>query len=99
MPTVLPGLVRLAVRAPSSRRRFDLRGHSRRACELREPEVQNLHLAPLGEENVRGLDVAMDDSFRVCGIDRVRQLNAHFEQTINRQRSAVQFSVESLTLD
>ena len=84
MPTVLPGLVRLAVRAPSSRVASILGGHSCCASELGEPEVQNLHLAPLSEENVRGLDVAMDDSFRVCGIDRVRQLNAHVEQTINR---------------
>ena len=76
-----------------------LGGHSRCARELGEAEVQNLHLAPLGKENVRRLDVAMDDSFRVCGIDRVRQLNAHVEQTINRQRSAVQFGIESLTLD
>src|SRR5208282_1718482 len=57
-----------------------LRGNSGWAGELGQAEVQNLHLTSLGQEDVRGLDVAMDNPFRVRCVERVRQLNAEVEQ-------------------
>ncbi len=42
---------------------------------LRYTEVEQLHLATLGEEEVCWLNVAMQDAFRVCGIERVGYLN------------------------
>src|SRR5208282_6671739 len=52
-------------------------------CELGEAEIQNLHLTPLGNENIRRLNVAMDDALGVRGVQRVRQLNAHIEQAVD----------------
>ena len=46
---------------------------------LGEAKVENFRLAALGDENVGGLDVAMDDAFGVCGVERVGDLDADFE--------------------
>ena len=41
------------------------------AGHLREAEVENFGVAALGDENICGLDVAMDDAFGVRGVERV----------------------------
>jgi hypothetical protein len=58
-------------------------------AEFRDAEVEELGLAPLAEEHVGRLDVAMDDAFSVRGIERVRQLPAHLEDLRQGQRAAV----------
>ena len=56
--------------------------------DLREAEIENFGLAAIGEKNIRGLDVAMNDVFGMCGVQRVGGLNAGFQQSIKRQRPA-----------
>jgi len=41
---------------------------------LRETEIEDLDLAATGDEDIRWLDVAMDDASFVRGIERVRDL-------------------------
>ncbi len=56
--------------------------------DLRQPEVENLCLTSIRDEDVRGLDVPVDDSFRVCGIERVGDLDAQIEHRFDLQRLA-----------
>src|SRR5438477_11934792 len=42
---------------------------------LGQPEIKNLRLAPGSYENVRRLDVTMENTFRMCGIECVGNLN------------------------
>ena len=51
-----------------------------------ESEVQNFCATALGDENVGGLDVPMNDSFTVCGVERVRNPNRQTHQDIRLDR-------------
>jgi hypothetical protein len=42
---------------------------------LRQPEVQDLGLAPFRHKNIRWLDVAVDDALPVRGFQPVGNLN------------------------
>ena len=48
----------------------------RRHGELGQTEVENLRLTPIGNEDVRRLDVAMNDALRLCRIERPSNLDA-----------------------
>ena len=50
--------------------------------EFRQTEIENFCRTAVGEKNVGGLDVAMDDTFFVRGVERVGELNAEFERAI-----------------
>src|SRR6202044_3665167 len=56
--------------------------------QFRQAEVQNFRLAAIGQKNVRGLDVAVNDVFGVRGIQRVGGLDRGIEQRIEGQRAA-----------
>ena len=62
-------------------RRFGLR-------ELRESKVQNLHASVVGNENVVGLDVAMDDAALVSRCEPARDLNRVLDGFALAHRSA-----------
>ena len=62
-------------------------GAARRG-KLREPEIQNLCMSVVGDEDVGGLDVAMNDSGRVCRAERVGDLAGEGEQRFVLQRPA-----------
>src|SRR5580698_6441183 len=49
----------------------------RAACwiDLGQTKVQNLGMSAFGDEDVRGLDIAMDDAFGVGRVERVRNLD------------------------
>src|SRR5579859_2443412 len=47
--------------------------------EFGEAEIENLCLTAIRDENVGGLDVAMNDAFLVGGVESVRELNADFD--------------------
>jgi hypothetical protein len=58
-------------------------------------------VAALGDKDVSGLDVAVDDAFRVSGIERVCNLNRQSKQNIGLYGSAAdamlqRYSVEKL---
>jgi hypothetical protein len=46
-----------------------------RRRQLRQTKIQNLHLAPIGDEDIRWLDVAVDDALGVGGVQRVGNLD------------------------
>src|SRR5262249_54875561 len=45
-----------------------------------EAEIEDFGVAAAGDENVGGLDVAMDDAFGVSGIERVRDFDRGVEK-------------------
>ena len=50
-------------------------GRTGRGREFGQAEIQDLGVAALGDENVRGLDIAVHDVLRVGGIERIRDLD------------------------
>jgi hypothetical protein len=56
-------------------------------CDLRQPKIQNLGVPSLGDENVRGLDVSVDDTCDVCGIERVGDVDSDGEKDFDFQRA------------
>src|SRR5208282_1698886 len=48
--------------------------------ELGQAEVENLGVSPVGDKNVCRLDVAVDDSLGVRGVESVGNLNRQAEQ-------------------
>ena len=53
--------------------------YGRQFCQT---EIQNLGLAAIRHEDIRRLDVAMDDALRVRRIQRVSDLDGEVEQGI-----------------
>ena len=49
---------------------------------LRQSKVENLGVSALGDKDIRGLDVAVDNTLRVRGIERVGNLDGQTEQNI-----------------
>ncbi len=60
--------------AYSLRRRLPVR------CEFRQAKIQDLRLSLIDEENVRGLDIAVDDALGVGRFKTIRNLNANVQQ-------------------
>src|SRR5262249_7487913 len=61
------------------------RGHSRRSESLSrthfcQAKIQNLGLAPMSHEDVRRLDVAVDDVSAMCRIERIGYFDAKIDQ-------------------
>src|ERR1035441_6134193 len=56
--------------------------------DLRQPEVQNLGVSALGDKDVCGLDVPVDDAFGVSRVQCVRNLDGQRENQLGFQRSA-----------
>ena len=52
------------------------------AGDFRQTEVENFGLAAGGDENVGGLDVAMDDTFRVGGVEARRRCRWRVRESI-----------------
>ena len=59
-------------------------GHDARAkSQFRYAEIQNLGLALRGQEDVRGLDVAVNDALAVCRLEPRRNLDGEVEQRVD----------------
>ena len=82
--------------------RFDGRGAQGNALrlwrDLGQPEIQNLRLSSACDEDVRGLDVAVNDVFRVCSVQSVGDLDAQIEHCLDLQRLSCDHVPERLTL-
>src|ERR1700693_5322649 len=52
---------------------------------LGQPEVENLRLTSIRDEDVRGLDVPMDDALRMCRVESVGNLDAQIEHRFDLQ--------------
>ena len=66
--------------------------------DFRQPKIENLRLTSIRHEDVRGLDVPVDDSLRVCRIQRVRDLDAQIEHRLDLHRLASDSVPERLAL-
>ena len=89
VPTVVPGLVRSSSLTPTSAAVASV-ASSRGVFLLRdfgEAEIENLGVAALGDENIRGLDVAMNDAFGMGGVERVGDFDGKIEQRIEYRRA------------
>ena len=67
----------------------------RSVLDLRESEIENLH-AVLGEQNVAGLQVAVDNAPSVRGVERVQDLIGLCERLSKRHRSAQALALDVL---
>ena len=66
--------------------------------DLRQPEIQNLRLSSIRDEDVRGLDVAVDDALRVGRVQSIGDLDAKIEHSLDLQRLAADPVPERLPL-
>jgi hypothetical protein len=64
-----------------------------------ETEVENFGVAALGDENVRGLNVAMDDAFGVRGIQSVRDIDGEGKEIFGVERMAGDAVLERLAVE
>jgi hypothetical protein len=66
---------------------------------LGETEVEDLRLLAVGDEDVGGLDVAVQDAARVRGVDRVGNLRGQPQQQADIERTAVDRARERAPLE
>jgi hypothetical protein len=64
-------------------------GGSFDGSDFREAEVENFGLAAAGDEDVGGLDVAMDDALGVGGVEGVGDFEGDFEEGVEVEGVAV----------
>ena len=60
--------------------------------KLREAEIEDFGSSALGDENICGFDVAVNDSFRVRGLQSFRYFDAQLEQFVEGKRLPVDVS-------
>ncbi len=48
--------------------------------DFRQSKIENLRVAALGNENIRRLDVAVNDAFRVRRVERVGDFNRQIQE-------------------
>src|SRR6185369_16135346 len=63
-------------------------GGTERGRDLGQTKVENLGVSALGHENIGGLDVAVDDSLCMGGIQRIRDFNGQGEERLVFERMA-----------
>ena len=81
------------------RRRVQGRRASVTGRELGQPEVEHLGVPAFGDEDVGGLDVAVQDAFGVRQLNRVGDLHGQVEHRRQRQRLATDEPIERLTFE
>ena len=64
-----------------------------------EAEVENFCGATFGDEDIGGLDVAVNDAGAVSGVERVGDFDADFEKAIEFERAAGDDVLESRTVE
>jgi hypothetical protein len=67
--------------------------------ELRQAEVEHLHLAPPRDEDVGRLDVTMQDAFGVRGVERIGDLRGDLEHLAQIHRPPRQTAIERLAIE
>ena len=78
-------------------KRIDLRAG--RPGELRQAEIDDLHLPRRRDEDVRGLDIPVHDAGGVRGLERIGRLDGQVEQERDRQRRAVDAVAQRLPVE
>ena len=64
-----------------------------------QSKIEQLSLAALGDENIRGLDVAMNDALGMRCFERIGDLNAEIEKLLGLECPALDAMLESLALE
>ena len=59
-----------------------------RLKRLRQPEIQNLHLAVRRDLHICGFEVPMDDALLMSGLQRLGHLLRYTDRLVNRRRTA-----------
>jgi len=67
--------------------------------QLSQPEIEDLGLAALRDEDIVGLDVAMDDALGVGGIESIGDLDRQFQQLVGLERLAGYTLPQRLTFE
>src|SRR3954470_8765286 len=65
-----------------------------RSCQLGEAEVEDLGLSAIGDKDIAGLDVTMDDALRVGCVKCVRTLDGVFEKRLELKRLVLNHSIK-----
>jgi hypothetical protein len=68
-------------------------------CELRQPEVEDLHQSILGHHDVLGLQIPVHDPRFVCFRESCRGLCGEFQQPLDRKRTGVKDLSKRPSLD
>ena len=66
--------------------------------QLRQSKIEYLDLAPLGNKNIRWLDIAMNDAFAVGGVNGIGDLHSEPDHLITWHRTAGHAVLQGLTL-
>ncbi len=69
------------------------------AGKFSEAEVENFRGAAMDQENIGGLDVAVDDSFGVSGIEAVGDLNAEIQKFADGELFFADASLQGLAFE
>src|SRR5262249_9097163 len=88
VPSVLPGLVRCSVVNSACCQCFPGFRCARCGIHLGQSKVQNLGVAPFGNEKVGWLDVPVNDSFGMRRIQRVGHFDAEIKQALHAHWAA-----------
>src|SRR6266566_6349890 len=64
--------------------------------DFRQSKIENLCLTSVREEDVRRLDVSVDDALRMCGVESIGNLDAQIEHSFTVQRLALNLMPERL---
>ena len=95
MPTVLPGLVKscgsMVAICSVARVVPELTG----GFHFCQTEIENFGMAAFGDENISGLDVAVNDSLPVSGVERVGDFYGDRKELFGVQRTAIDLMLES----
>ena len=87
VPSAEPGLVRYSSSTDSSSLCLPIRSCGKTGgCDFGETEIENLRVSTLGDENVRRLDVAMNDALGVRRIQCIGNFNGKREDIFVVQR-------------
>src|ERR1700723_2548255 len=69
------------------------------AMNFGEAKIEQLGLAAFGDENICGLDIAMNDSFGMSGFKRVGDLNSEIEKLLGFEWAPFDAVLESFALE
>ena len=90
VPTVVPGPVRFSSPIPAVALAASVASASQPVPsrrQLGQTEIQNLGVASLRDENVGGLDVAVDDAFSVRRVQSFRNLDRSIQNAFDFHRA------------